>query len=86
MALIKCPECGRENVSDSAENCPNCGYGIKAHFEKIKQEEKDNPNNEPPNINKSTLIKLAVVVVIPFALLFCYAFYQESRCDKHGCN
>lgn len=39
MALINCPECGRENVSDSAESCPNCGYGIKAHFEKIKQEE-----------------------------------------------
>ena len=39
MALIKCPECGRNNVSDSAEMCPECGYGIKAHFEKIKQEE-----------------------------------------------
>ncbi len=39
MALIKCPECGRENVSDSAEMCPNCGYGIRAHFEKIRQEE-----------------------------------------------
>ena len=39
MALIKCPECGRENVSDSAESCPDCGYGIKAHFEKIKREE-----------------------------------------------
>lgn len=39
MALIKCPECGRDNVSDSAEMCPECGYGIKAYFEKIKQEE-----------------------------------------------
>lgn len=39
MALTKCPECGRENVSDSAEMCPACGYGIKAHFEKIRQEE-----------------------------------------------
>lgn len=37
MALIKCPECGRENVSDSAESCPNCGYGIKAHFKKSKE-------------------------------------------------
>lgn len=36
MALIKCPECGRENVSDSAESFPNCGYGIKAHFDKLK--------------------------------------------------
>lgn len=25
MALIKCPECGKE-VSDKAYNCPNCGY------------------------------------------------------------
>lgn len=39
MALIKCPECGKENVSDSAESCPDCGYGIKAHFERLKQEE-----------------------------------------------
>lgn len=37
MALIKCPECGREKVSDSAEMCPDCGYGIKAHFQKIEQ-------------------------------------------------
>lgn len=41
MALISCPECGRENVSDSAEACPNCGYGIKAHFDKIKMEEEE---------------------------------------------
>lgn len=39
MALVKCPECGRENVSDSADACPGCGYGVKAHFERIKKEE-----------------------------------------------
>lgn len=39
MALIKCPECHKENVSDQAEMCPYCGFGIKAHFDKIKQEE-----------------------------------------------
>lgn len=27
MALITCPECGKE-VSDTANNCPNCGYPI----------------------------------------------------------
>lgn len=37
MALIKCPECGRENVSDTAEACPGCGYGIRKHFEQEKQ-------------------------------------------------
>ena len=39
MALIKCPECGKENISDSAEMCPACGYGIKAHFEREMQRE-----------------------------------------------
>lgn len=28
MALIKCPECGKE-VSDAAVSCPNCGFSIK---------------------------------------------------------
>ncbi len=27
MALIKCPECGKQ-VSDKAEACPNCGYPV----------------------------------------------------------
>lgn len=38
MALVKCPECGKENISDSAATCPACGYGIKEHFERIRQE------------------------------------------------
>ena len=36
MALVKCPECGRENVSDKAEMCPNCGYNLKEHFDDLK--------------------------------------------------
>lgn len=39
MALINCPECGKENVSNSAESCPICGYGIKKHFDELKLEE-----------------------------------------------
>ena len=38
MALINCPECGKENVSDSANSCPNCGYNLKEHFEKLNRE------------------------------------------------
>lgn len=26
MALIKCPECGWDKVSDLADTCPQCGY------------------------------------------------------------
>ena len=28
MALIKCPECGKE-FSDTATTCPHCGYSPK---------------------------------------------------------
>jgi len=33
MAIINCPECGKEGVSDKAVSCPSCAYGIKEHFE-----------------------------------------------------
>lgn len=32
MALVTCPECGREKVSDTAVACPECGYEIRKHF------------------------------------------------------
>ena len=28
MALIKCPECGKQ-ISDKAEMCPHCGINLK---------------------------------------------------------
>lgn len=59
MALIKCPECGRENVSDTAKACPGCGYGIKEHFDKIERETIKQENVaikedhiKPPILNK----------------------------------
>lgn len=44
MALIKCPECGRE-ISDRAVSCPNCGFPLSesatvAEREKTGFEEK----------------------------------------------
>lgn len=60
MALIKCPECGRENVSDSAESCPNCGYGIKVHFDKIKKEEEQKRNDEEKQKEEAERQKKAI--------------------------
>lgn len=38
MALIKCPECGKE-ISDSAQMCPNCGFSIIGCFNEKKRKE-----------------------------------------------
>ena len=40
MALIKCPECGKE-ISDRAASCPNCGYPIIQETSNISYEEDD---------------------------------------------
>lgn len=43
MAIINCPECNKE-VSDKAEMCPNCGFGVAKYIirqnriEKIQEE------------------------------------------------
>ena len=39
MALIKCPECGRE-VSDSAVQCPQCGFGVAQYITRQRSIEK----------------------------------------------
>lgn len=32
MALVQCPECGKENVSSNALSCPGCGFPLREHF------------------------------------------------------
>lgn len=46
MALIKCPECGRDNVSDTAVSCPGCGYNIKAHMKDKQKQQIQQEKNE----------------------------------------
>lgn len=38
MPLIKCPECGRENVSSTALSCPDCGFNVKEYYESNPKE------------------------------------------------
>lgn len=40
MALIKCPECGKE-ISDKSEICVHCGYPIKDTIEKVKEDDNE---------------------------------------------
>lgn len=44
MALIKCPECGKE-VSSAATSCPNCGHPISGKKEKIVVEKTKKKGN-----------------------------------------
>lgn len=88
MALVKCPECGKK-VSDTAVSCPNCGYGIKEHFErKRKQEEqrreyeralaRSRGNNTATASNSNFVYIFAAII----AVLLCVAFMMNSGSDS----
>lgn len=66
MALINCPECGKE-ISDSAMNCPNCGYPInKKSSEKIV-------------ISKATAGKVFIALFAIFLIVFVAWRYYQGR-------
>lgn len=51
MALINCPECGKE-ISDTANKCPHCGYVRKSIL-----------NNISGNKKRSMTIAVAIIVI-----------------------
>lgn len=60
MALIKCPECGRE-ISDKAGKCPECGYPIKVSSHSIM---KGIQNKLIFNTTKRRIIIVTVAICI----------------------
>ena len=65
MALIKCPECGRD-VSDSAITCPNCGYPLKQNQEEEKEsvvEQAVTNESEDSEVTNPEIIQAEVVSV-----------------------
>ncbi len=40
MALISCPECGKQ-ISDKAAACPNCGYPISPQPQQVQQPQQE---------------------------------------------
>ncbi|MCI8335102.1 MAG: zinc-ribbon domain-containing protein [Lachnospiraceae bacterium] len=82
MALVKCPECGRENVSSTAKACPECGYNVKEYYDK-EQNEKVAVNTaaKESKFNVKILVCIVVVCIIGFCI-----YYFSTRCAYDGCT
>ena len=57
MALIKCPECGKE-ISDSADKCIHCGYPIKKAIAKH-------------HVKKKSIVTIIIVSIIVATIIVC---------------
>jgi DNA-directed RNA polymerase subunit RPC12/RpoP len=92
MALIKCPECGRENVSDSAESCPECGYNISQYIITLREKERYNQKLAsipmPPKPKKENIwlkISIAMGVFIAFMGILGLVEPEEFSNDARIC-
>ena len=66
MALIKCPECGKE-VSDKATQCINCGYTLKT--KKLRKSK---------SMLKPIMFTLIGVIVCFMIAGSCYILYKND--------
>lgn len=76
MALILCPECGRE-ISDAAAACPNCGFPLdrlkKADVQVVRTVTPAAPAGETILVRRRGFA-LAAAIFGTFALIICAAF------------
>ncbi len=81
MALIECPEC-KHNISDQAEICPNCGYGLnKKNADKIISKEHINTNSNEKKMRVFTVIWffISVVSLISYRMSYISAGVLHSH-------
>lgn len=78
MALVKCPECGKE-VSNSAAVCPNCGYGIKKYYDEKKEREyQQRKLNSIPMPNKPEKESSWIILSCIFGVIALIGFLAQD--------
>lgn len=70
MALIKCPECGKE-ISNQSKVCIHCGYTL--------QSQKSNVSNKSSLVTKGIIAGLIILVVV---LVTCIFITKNSPINK----
>ncbi len=79
MALINCPECGRE-MSDAATACPHCGMPL--HAAKPPALEEVNTKDNPPEVSvpvAATVIIIAIILIVGIPTLLYYLPQDKSK-------
>lgn len=92
MALVKCPECGKENVSDGAKACPGCGYYIKAHFTKLNLKREKPIDKSREILDEAGQKKLMIIIAIITIFVVCVILYvgiqnqEQQKLEEYKIN
>ena len=68
MALITCPECGKE-VSERVKNCPHCGYPMSQEADQSQPSAPQQVEVVSVKLDKGKTKKILIVVVLAVALV-----------------
>lgn len=81
MALIKCPECGKE-VSDKAVTCPNCGFKIAGteNLHEMSKAKENEIEQKKSDRNKSILVLTGITILI--AISGIGIWYHSTAADR----
>lgn len=77
MALISCPECGKE-ISDQVTACPHCGYPCN------KEVSSDASSAAPTKSNKIALLSACGICVLVFIISIAFYFSGLHGDDKEA--
>lgn len=77
MALIKCPECGRD-ISDKVKDCPNCGFPIAEEKEQTQKVEISSVNIKVNKNRRNKIIKVCSVLIC-FILLVVGGYSVHAK-------
>lgn len=77
MALVKCPECGTNSISDTAAACPKCGCAVKAHYDHVRynQQMEDYKRQRAPYVQMPPKPKRNIAGIIGYSFMLVFAIF-----------
>lgn len=83
MALITCPECGKQ-ISDQSKHCPYCGYPMQPTEEDSAPSSEPSPDQEPAQGKVISEIRPLTMVLLGFLLFVVLLWGTTMRSpSKH---
>lgn len=95
MALINCPECGKQ-ISDRSKSCIHCGYPLEAPLEPpptpaapmvdgeiVPQKSAFPPT---PEEKKKTIIKFTAILAVCVLIIILICILANPTCKADNCN